>query len=189
MQALGIKNPLDRGSDGSSQQLIQSTTFWRLRRSARFDLIVTGVISFGDADLETTLLEEVYLGHIVQYVDWWFDQSKDSVCRGSGCACSAVVTYWPFIYTRCKKEFTRIFVRCELRALLSPIMDATEGNDPTIAHAMSYLRELKESWIVDFIYCISCMVELFSLIGQLLLDSLKLHQPHLNGNFCSHRAI
>lgn len=99
MQDLGITNPLDMGAAmaPAAAHTIQQH-FEDLRRSADdYDLIVTGDLSaVGTPIAKQLLLEEGYdLGHIYNDCGLMiYEPSQEEVfAGGSGCACSAVVTY------------------------------------------------------------------------------------------------
>ena len=106
--------------------------FEDLRRSADdYDLIVTGDLSaVGTPIAKQLLLEEGYdLGHIYNDCGLMiYESSQEEVfAGGSGCACSAVVTYGHLLHEM-QKEFTTNFCRCDW-CIIKPDYDATEGND------------------------------------------------------------
>lgn len=133
MQDLGITNPLDMGAAmaPAAAHTIQQH-FEDLRRSADdYDLIVTGDLSaVGTPIAKQLLLEEGYdLGHIYNDCGLMiYESSQEEVfAGGSGCACSAVVTYGHLLHEM-QKEFTTNFCRCHWR-IIKPDDDATERND------------------------------------------------------------
>ena len=127
--------------------------FEDLRRSADdYDLIVTGDLSaVGTPIAKQLLLEEGYdLGHIYNDCGLMiYESSQEEVfAGGSGCACSAVVTYGHLLHEM-QKEFTTNFCRCDW-CIIKPDDDANRRKRFQQLHMVSYLRELKESelWIL-----------------------------------------
>lgn len=144
MQDLGITNPLDMGAAmaPAAAHTIQQH-FEDLRRSADdYDLIVTGDLSaVGTPIAKQLLLEEGYdLGHIYNDCGLMiYESSQEEVfAGGSGCACSAVVTYGHLLHEM-QKEFTTNFV-VATGALLSPMMMQQKETIPTIAHGVVFER-------------------------------------------------
>ena len=106
--------------------------FEDLRRSADdYDLIVTGDLSaVGTPIAKQLLLEEGYdLGHIYNDCGLMiYESSQEEVfAGGSGCACSAVVTYGHLLHEMQKGIYNE-FCRCDW-CIIKPDDDATEGND------------------------------------------------------------
>lgn len=105
-----------------------------------FDLIVTGDLAQVGHDIAGALLRE----HRVPIEDTTFhdcglmiyDRDQQSVwAGGSGCACSAVVTYGPLIKKLQQGEYKRILV-VATGALLSPLSTQQGESIPCIAHAV-----------------------------------------------------
>ncbi|MDD7999419.1 stage V sporulation protein AD [Bacillus cereus] len=145
VQDLGIANPLDMGSAmaPAAAHTIQQH-FEDLKRSANdYDLIVTGDLSaIGTPIAKQLLLEEGYdIGHIYNDCGLMiYDSSQEEVfAGGSGCACSAVVTYGHLLSEMQKGNLQRIFV-VATGALLSPMMMQQKETIPTIAHGVVFER-------------------------------------------------
>ena len=144
MQDLGIANPLDMGSAmaPAAAHTIQQH-FEDLKRSAAdYDLIVTGDLSaIGTPIAKQLLLEEGYdIGHIYNDCGLMiYDPGQEEVfAGGSGCACSAVVTYGHLL-SEMQKEFTTNFCRCYW-CVIKPDDDAAKETIQQL-HMVSYLRE------------------------------------------------
>ena len=106
-------------------------------------MIVTGDLSaVGTPIAKQLLLEEGYdLGHIYNDCGLMiYESSQEEVfAGGSGCACSAVVTYGHLLHEMQKGNLQRIFV-VATGALLSPIMMQQKETIPTIAHGVVFER-------------------------------------------------
>lgn len=136
----GIKDPFDMGSamaPAAAQTISQH--FKDLgREPSDYDLIVTGDLSgVGSPILKDLLKEEGYnvfsthndCGLMIYRPD------QNVFAGGSGCACSAVVTYGHLIEQIEKGELKRVFV-VATGALLSPTMTQQKETIPTIAHGV-----------------------------------------------------
>ncbi|MFD3447897.1 stage V sporulation protein AD [Microbacteriaceae bacterium 4G12] len=145
VQDLGITNPLDMGSAmaPAAAHTIQQH-FEDLRRTAEdYDLIVTGDLSkVGTPITKQLLLEEGYvLGDVYNDCGLMiYDENQDVFAGGSGCACSAVVTYGYLLQELRLGNITRLLV-VATGALLSPIMMQQRETIPTIAHGVVFERE------------------------------------------------
>lgn len=145
VQDFGITNPFDMGSamaPAAADTIRQH--FEDLGRSAAdYDLIVTGDLSGVGAPITKQLLfEEGYeLGSIYNDCGLMiYDADQEEVfAGGSGCACSAVVTYGHLLQEMQKGNLQRIFV-VATGALLSPIMMNQKETIPTIAHGVVFER-------------------------------------------------
>ena len=133
MQDLGIANPLDMGSAmaPAAAHTIQQH-FEDLKRSANdYDVIVTGDLSaIGTPIAKQLLLEEGYdIGHIYNDCGLMiYDSGQEEVfAGGSGCACSAVVTYGHLL-SEMQKGIYNEFCRCYWR-VIKPDDDAAERNN------------------------------------------------------------
>ncbi|MGN7942020.1 stage V sporulation protein AD [Virgibacillus sp. 6R] len=141
---LGIKNAFDMGTamaPAAGETIAQH--FKDLNRTPDdYDLILTGDLSgIGSPILKDMLKEEGYdvyekhndCGLMVYRPD------QKVFAGGSGCACSAVVTYG-YIFDELKRgNLNRVFV-VATGALLSPVMIQQKETIPTIAHGVVFER-------------------------------------------------
>ncbi|WP_459499626.1 stage V sporulation protein AD [Bacillus sp. C1] len=145
VQDLGITNPFDMGSAmaPAAAHTIQQHFEDLGRSAADYDLIVTGDLSGVGAPItKRLLLEEGYeLGNV--YNDCglmiYNEDQEEVFAGGSGCACSAVVTYGHLLQEMKKGNLQRIFV-VATGALLSPVMIQQKETIPTIAHGVVFER-------------------------------------------------
>lgn len=144
VQDLGITDPFDMGSamaPAAAHTIRQH--FEDLNRSAAdYDLIVTGDLSaVGTPIARQLLLDEGYdLGNVYNDCGLMIYRDDQQVfAGGSGCACSAVVTYGHLMKEMKKGNLRRIFV-VATGALLSPIMIQQKESIPTIAHGIVFER-------------------------------------------------
>ncbi|MEN1934583.1 stage V sporulation protein AD [Paenibacillus sp. 102] len=145
VQDLGIKNPFDMGSAmaPAAAHTIQQHFEDLGRSAADYDLIVTGDLSGVGAPItKRLLLEEGYdLGNV--YNDCglmiYHRDQEEVFAGGSGCACSAVVTYGHLLEEMKKGNLQRIFI-VATGALLSPIMIQQKETIPTVAHGVVFER-------------------------------------------------
>ncbi|SFB90354.1 stage V sporulation protein AD [Bacillus sp. 491mf] len=144
VQDLGITDPFDMGSamaPAAAHTIGQH--FEDLNRSAvDYDLIVTGDLSgVGTPIARQLLLDEGYdLGNVYNDCGLMIYRDDQQVfAGGSGCACSAVVTYGHLMKEMEKGNLGRIFV-VATGALLSPIMIQQKESIPTIAHGIVFER-------------------------------------------------
>ncbi|MBY6084996.1 stage V sporulation protein AD [Priestia flexa] len=136
----GIKNPFDMGSAmaPAAADTIQKH-FEDLQVSPdHYDLIVTGDLSgVGSPILKQLLKDEGYdvsenhndCGLMV------YRPNQNVFAGGSGCGCSAVVTYGHLLNELKSGNLKRIFV-VATGALLSPTMTQQKESIPTIAHGV-----------------------------------------------------
>lgn len=141
---LGIKNAFDMGTamaPAAGETIAQH--FKDLNRTPDdYDLILTGDLSgIGSPILKDMLKDEGYdvyekhndCGLMVYRPD------QKVFAGGSGCACSAVVTYG-YIFDELKRgNLNRVFV-VATGALLSPVMIQQKETIPTIAHGVVFER-------------------------------------------------
>ncbi|WP_078413653.1 stage V sporulation protein AD [Priestia abyssalis] len=136
----GIADPFDMGSamapaaaDTIRQHFVDTN-----RSPSYYDLIVTGDLSgVGSPILKKLLQEEGYdvfdvhndCGLMIYRPD------QEVFAGGSGCGCSAVVTYGYILNELIKGNFKRVFV-VATGALLSPTMIQQKETIPTIAHGV-----------------------------------------------------
>ncbi|WP_369902786.1 stage V sporulation protein AD [Bacillus manliponensis] len=144
VQDLGITDPFDMGSAmaPAAAHTIQQH-FEDLNRSASdYDLIVTGDLSKVGAPItRRMLLDEGYdLGSVYNDCGMMiYNDDQNVFAGGSGCACSAVVTYGHLLEEMKKGNLQRIFV-VATGALLNPIMIQQDESIPTIAHGVVFER-------------------------------------------------
>ncbi|MGF9962983.1 stage V sporulation protein AD [Bacillus rhizoplanae] len=144
VQDLGITDPFDMGSAmaPAAAHTIQQH-FEDLKRSAAdYDLIVTGDLSaVGTPITRQLLLDEGYdIGNVYNDCGLMIYRDDQQVfAGGSGCACSAVVTYGHLMKEMRKGNLQRIFV-VATGALLNPIMIQQKETIPTIAHGIVFER-------------------------------------------------
>lgn len=145
VQDLGIANPFDMGSAmaPAAVDTIQQHFEDLGRSAADYDLIVTGDLSGVGAPIaKQMLLEEGYdLGNIYNDCGLMiYDAKQEEVfAGGSGCACSAVVTYGYLLEEMKKGNLQRIFV-IATGALLNPMMIQQKETIPAIAHGVVFER-------------------------------------------------
>lgn len=144
VQDLGITDPFDMGSAmaPAAAHTIQQH-FEDLNRSASdYDLIVTGDLSKVGAPItRRMLLDEGYdLGSVYNDCGMMiYNDDQNVFAGGSGCACSAVVTYGHLLEEMKKGNLQRIFV-VATGALLNPMMIQQDESIPTIAHGVVFER-------------------------------------------------
>ncbi|MFX3625585.1 MAG: stage V sporulation protein AD [Ectobacillus sp.] len=142
VQDLGIADPFDMGSAmaPAAAHTIQQH-FEDLGRSAKdYDLIVTGDLSgVGTPIARQLLLEEGYdLGNVYNDCGLMiYRKDQEVFAGGSGCGCSAVVTYGHLLQEIRRGNYRRILV-VATGALLSPTMVQQKETIPTIAHAVVF---------------------------------------------------
>ncbi|WP_416827084.1 stage V sporulation protein AD [Ectobacillus polymachus] len=141
---LGITNPYDMGSamaPAAVHTICQH--FEDLHISYKeYDLIVTGDLSGVGTPIARQLLHEEGYDLGARYDDCGlliYDSGQNTFAGGSGCACSAVVTYGHLFHELKKGTYHRILV-VATGALLNPIMMQQKESIPAIAHAVSFER-------------------------------------------------
>ncbi len=115
------------------------THFKDLNRSFEdYDLIVTGDLSKYGKQILTAMFEEE--GQKVTHYDdcgcLLYHESQPIFQGGSGCACSALVTYGYLLEQLRQGKYHRILL-VATGALLSPVMTMQKETIPCIAHAIS----------------------------------------------------
>ncbi len=139
---MGIKDPNNMGAAmaPAAVDTIQAHLKDTGRAPGDFDLIVTGDLAQVGHDIAGELLRE----HRVPIADTTFhdcglmiyDRERQSVwAGGSGCACSAVVTYGHIMKKLQQGELKRVLV-VATGALLSPLTSQQGESIPCIAHAV-----------------------------------------------------
>lgn len=143
---MGIKDPFNMG--GAMAPAALDTIQAHLRemnlQPDYYDLIVTGDLAKVGYSITLKLFEKHNIPiKTDQYVDCGmliYDYDKQEVfAGGSGCACSAVVTYGHLLKRLQKGEFNRILV-VATGALLSPLSFQQGESIPCIAHAVAIER-------------------------------------------------
>lgn len=140
----GIGNPYDMGSAmaPAAADTIKAH-FHDLGKTPRdYDLIVTGDLSGVGAPILREILLEEGFNLQTNYNDCGlmvFGKDQNVFAGGSGCACSAVVTYSHIMDEIVSGYFKRVFV-VATGALLSPTMIQQKETIPTIAHGVVFER-------------------------------------------------
>lgn len=140
---LGVKDPFNMGTAMAPAAVDTITAHFNDtgRSPSDYDLIVTGDL----AGVGHPLAKELLMRDGVNMDDTIFndcglmvyDVQKQKVqAGGSGCACSAVVTYGHLLKKLNKGELNRILV-CATGALLSPLSYQQGESIPCIAHAVA----------------------------------------------------
>ncbi len=138
----GVRDPYDMGS--AMAPAAAATISQHLKDLNRtpedYDLIVTGDLSTVGAPITRELLLEEDIDISGVHNDCGlliFSPEQEVFAGGSGCACSAVVTY-AFLLKQLKdKKYKRILV-VATGALLSPVMIQQKETIPTIAHGVVF---------------------------------------------------
>ncbi|WP_102345706.1 stage V sporulation protein AD [Bacillus sp. Marseille-P3661] len=136
----GIGNPFDMGSAMAPAAADTMISHFRdLGKTPRdYDLIVTGDLSgVGAPILKEMMFREGFDIH-KNYNDCGlmvYRSDQEVFAGGSGCACSAVVTYGHIIQQLKEGHLKRVLV-IATGALLSPIMIQQKETIPTIAHGV-----------------------------------------------------
>lgn len=141
----GTKDPFDMGSAmaPAAHDTIKTHFEDTGRDPDHYDLIVTGDLSgVGSPILKDMLKEDNYnidaihndCGLMV------YNSDQNVMAGGSGCACSAVVTYGHLFQSLQNGRYNKIFV-VATGALMSPTMVQQKESIPTIAHGVVLMRE------------------------------------------------
>ncbi|QHT60236.1 stage V sporulation protein AD [Paenibacillus lycopersici] len=140
---LGITDPFNMGAAMAPAAVDTLTTHFNDtgRQPKDYDLIVTGDLATVGHGIAKDLfardgvpMEETVFGDCGLMV---YDVQKQKVqAGGSGCGCSAVVTYGHLLKRLQKGELKRILV-CATGALLSPLSYQQGESIPCIAHAVA----------------------------------------------------
>ncbi|MCA0990851.1 stage V sporulation protein AD [Pseudalkalibacillus hwajinpoensis] len=141
----GIKDPFDMGSamaPAAADTLATHFTDLNIEPSA-YDLIVTGDLSAVGAPIVRDLLSEKGFDITNNHNDCglmiYRPDQKEVFAGGSGCACSAVVTYGHLIDLLKKGNYNKILVTAT-GCLHSPVMVQQKETMPAIAHAVVFER-------------------------------------------------
>ncbi|MFC0188398.1 stage V sporulation protein AD [Fictibacillus aquaticus] len=145
---LGIKDPFDMGSamapaaaDTIAAHLNETGT-----NADDYDLIVTGDLSGVGSPILKMLLQEQEIDISSNHRDCGlmvYRPDQPVFAGGSGCACSAVVTYGYLVKELEKGNLNKILV-VATGALLNPTMVQQKESIPTVAHAvvMEHAKEV-----------------------------------------------
>jgi stage V sporulation protein AD len=143
---MGIKDPFNMGAAMAPAAVDTMQAHFKdfNREPGYYDLIVTGDLAAVGYNIALELLEK-HKVPIAQttYQDCGlmvYDNKKQPVIAGgSGCGCSAVVTYGHILKKLTKGDYNRVLV-IATGALLSPLSFQQGENIPCIAHAVTIER-------------------------------------------------
>lgn len=144
VEDLGIKNPLDMGSAmaPAAAKTIQAHFEDTGRGPSDYDLIVTGDLAAVGHPIARELLEKAGYHMGEQFKDCGlmiYGSDQEVFAGGSGCGCSAVVTYGHLLKQIEMGQYSKILV-VATGALLSPISYQQKESIPCIAHAVAIER-------------------------------------------------
>ncbi|MRX74289.1 stage V sporulation protein AD [Bacillus lacus] len=147
VQDLGITDAFDMGSAmaPAAADTIQNHLQDLNRRAEDYDLIVTGDLSGVGSPIVKDLLKEEGIDVHANHNDCGlmiYRPDQGVFAGGSGCACSAVVTYAHLLNELRQGNLQRILV-VATGALLSPTMIQQKESIPTIAHGVVLERAAK----------------------------------------------
>lgn len=138
----GIKNPFDMGS--AMAPAAADTILRHLEDLKRtpddYDLILTGDLSEVGSPILKELLKEENINIDEKHDDCGlmiYRKDQNVFAGGSGCGCSAVVTYSHIFDLLKTGELKRVFM-VATGALLSPLMIQQKESIPTIAHGVVF---------------------------------------------------
>lgn len=143
VQDLGLTDPFDMGSAMAPAAAYTIVQHFKDTNTTPedYDFIVTGDLSAVGAPICEQLVREEGYDMAGKYNDCglliYDRQSQEVFAGGSGCACSAVVTYSHLFQELKKGTYKRILVAAT-GALLSPTMIQQKESIPTISHAVVF---------------------------------------------------
>ncbi|CAG7639961.1 Stage V sporulation protein AD [Paenibacillus solanacearum] len=144
---MGIKDPFNMGAAMAPAAVDTMQSHFRDfgREPGYYDLIVTGDLASVGYQIACDLLEKHNIPiHQTNYYDCGlmiYDLEKQDVqAGGSGCGCSATVTYGHILKRMSKGELKRVLV-VATGALLSPLSFQQGESIPCIAHAVAIESE------------------------------------------------
>ncbi|KQL42312.1 stage V sporulation protein AD [Bacillus sp. FJAT-25509] len=143
VQDLGLTDPFDMGSAMAPAAAYTIVQHFKDTNTTPndYDFIVTGDLSAVGAPICEQLVREEGYDMAGKYNDCGlliYDRENQEVfAGGSGCACSAVVTYGHLFQELNKGTYKRILVAAT-GALLSPTMIQQKESIPTISHAVVF---------------------------------------------------
>lgn len=148
IQDMGIKDPYNMGAAMAPAAADTIVTHFRDtgRGPEDYDLIVTGdLASVGHAIVKDVLSKDGLSMDKTEFNDCGlmiFDRNRQNfvMAGGSGCGCSAVVTYGHIMKKMRQRELNRVLV-VATGALLSPLSSQQGESIPCIAHAVALERE------------------------------------------------
>lgn len=141
----GIKDPFDMGSAMAPAAADTIATHFKDLNiePSEYDLIVTGDLSAVGSPIVRDLLSEKGFDITNNHNDCglmiYRPDQKEVFAGGSGCACSAVVTYGHLIDLLKKGNYNKILVTAT-GCLHSPVMVQQKESMPAIAHAVVFER-------------------------------------------------
>jgi stage V sporulation protein AD len=141
----GIKDPFDMGSAMAPAAADTLATHFKDLNiePSEYDLIVTGDLSAVGSPIVRDLLSEKGFDITNNHNDCglmiYRPDQKEVFAGGSGCACSAVVTYGHLIDLLKKGNYNKILVTAT-GCLHSPVMVQQKESMPAIAHAVVFER-------------------------------------------------
>lgn len=143
----GLKNPLDMGSAmaPAAADTIQAHLQDLNRTTDDYDMFITGDLSGVGSPILKELLKEEGINIDEKHYDCGlmiYRPDQNVFAGGSGCACSAVVTYSHIFDMLRSNEVNRVFV-VATGALLNPTMLQQKESIPTIAHGVVFERAEK----------------------------------------------
>ncbi|KGP93189.1 stage V sporulation protein AD [Pontibacillus chungwhensis BH030062] len=141
----GAKDPFDMGSAmaPAAYDTIKTHLEDMGRLPSDYDLIATGDLSGVGSPIVKDMLKEDGYNVDQMHNDCGlmiYNSDQEVFAGGSGCACSAVVTYGHLIQALEKGKYQRILV-VATGALMSPTMVQQKESIPTIAHGVVLMRE------------------------------------------------
>jgi stage V sporulation protein AD len=141
VEDLGITNPLDMGSAmaPAAAKTIQHHFEDTGRKPSDYDLIVTGDLSKVGHPIAREMLEKEGYPMGESFSDCGlmiYNADQETFAGGSGCACSAVVTFGHLLKEMKKGTLRKILV-VATGALLSPTSYQQGESIPCIAHAVA----------------------------------------------------
>ncbi|GGF83938.1 stage V sporulation protein AD [Paenibacillus aceti] len=152
IQDMGVKDPFNMGAAMAPAAADTIVAHFRDtgRKPEDYDLIVTGdLASVGHAIVKDILSKDGLSIDKTEFNDCGlmiFDRDRQNfvLAGGSGCGCSAVVTYGHILKKMKKGELNRVLV-IATGALLSPLSYQQGESIPCIAHAVALEREASSS--------------------------------------------
>ncbi|MGD9678063.1 MAG: stage V sporulation protein AD [Vulcanibacillus sp.] len=143
---MGIMDPFDMGSAMAPAAVDTMITHFKDtgKNPNYYDLIVTGDLGLVGSQIAKQLLIEQGYDLTNNYNDCGlmiYNENQQVFSGGSGCACSAAVTYGHILKKINKKELNKVLV-VATGALLSPISYQQGESIPCIAHAVTIENEV-----------------------------------------------
>lgn len=139
---MGLSDPFNMGAAmaPAAVQTIEAHLKDMNRDPSYYDVIATGDLGSVGHNIANGLLKQHGLnlpaGKFTDCGVMIFNKDQEAFAGGSGCACSAVVTYGHFLKRMLKGELKRVLI-VATGALLSPLSYQQKESIPCIAHAVS----------------------------------------------------